>query len=245
MKKCANCGFESDGKYCPECGQEVAPKRMTVKLVFKDSTHKFYHLENPSINTIIQLIKRPGITARNYINGIRKSLVKPYKFFLSWQTIHVSCFHWLSKNYFEYVNLTGNSDVQSKKGLTQTQNLINENIKYFDYLIPLFFALIFYLFYRKKTGINFAESLSVSFYWISITLIFSTIFMFLSLIYIKLWTFPIIINIIFLTYATMRFSGNLKFSGVIKGLSIVVLSYAIYLILASSIILIYLNYFQK
>jgi hypothetical protein len=245
MIKCVNCGAESAGKYCPGCGQEVAPKRMTVRLVFKDSTHKLLHLENPSINTIRQLIMWPGRTAKNYITGARKSLIKPYKFFLSWQTFHVLIFHWLSKNYFSYTNSVNQNNPDDKKELILMQQLIDQNIKYFDYLIPLFFAFFFYLFYRKKTGINFAESLSVSFYWISITLIISIIFMFLSLMYVKLWAVPIVFNIIFLTFASMRFSGSMKLSGAIKGLTAVILSYAVYLTLAVTLILAYVNNFHK
>jgi hypothetical protein len=245
MRKCRNCGFESSGTYCPECGQEVSPKRMTARLVFKDSTHKLLHLENPSINTIIQLIKWPGRTAKNYISGARKSLIKPYKFFLSWQTFHVLIFHWLSKNYFSYTNSASQNSPDDKKELMLMQQLVDQNIKYFDYLIPLFFALFFYLFYRKKTGINFAESLSVSFYWISVTLIFSIIFMFLSLLYVKLWSVPIIFDIIFLTFASMRFSGNMKLSGALKGLTTAILTYAVFLALVVTIILVYVNYFHK
>ena len=242
MKKCRNCGFESDGKYCPECGQEVAPERITVKLVFKDSKHKFFNLENPSINTFRQLIMYPGITAKNYIAGARKSLIKPYKFFLSWQTIHVLIFHWLSKNYYEAQIANNTDSFSDKKELIQMQQIITNNIKYFDYLIPLFFALIIHWFYRKRTAVNFAESLSVSFYWISITLIISIIFMLFSLIYIKLWTVSIIINVIYLTFALMRFSDNMKFSGALKGVCTVVISYTVYLLTAFFIVYLYLSF---
>lgn len=245
MKKCKNCGIESGGKYCPDCGQEVSPKRMTVKLVFKDSTHKFLHWENPSLNTIRQLLIWPGKTAKNYLSGAKKSLIKPYKFFLSWQTLHVLIFHWLSKNYFSYLNEGKRLNTPENKENLMIQQILSDNIKYFDYLIPLFFAFFFYIFYRRKTGINFAESLSVSFYWISITLIFSIIFMFLSLIYIKFWTTAIIVNIVFLTFAVMRFTGNMKFKGALKGTVMVILSYASYLLVAILIILAYVMYFHK
>jgi len=245
MKKCRNCGFESEYKFCPDCGQEVTPNRMTVRLVFKDSTHRFLHWENPSLNTIRQLLIWPGRTAKNYISGAKKSLIKPYKFFLSWQTMHVLIFHWLSKNYFDYINEGKKINTPDGKESVLVQQIMSDNIKYFDYLIPLFFAFFFYLFYRKKTGINFAECLSVSFYWISVTLIFSILFMFLSLIYVKLWAAAVIINIVFLTFASMRFSGNMKFSGAAKGAGVVILSYAAYLFIASLIILAYVNYFHK
>jgi len=245
MKKCKNCGFDSESKYCPECGQEVSPKRMTVKLVFKDSTHKLMHWENPSLNTIRQLLMWPGRTAKNYISGAKKSLIKPYKFFLSWQTAHVLIFHWLSRNYFNYINEGKELNTAEKRESVMIQQIMSDNIKYFDYLLPLFFAFFFYIFYRKKAGINFAESLSVSFYWISITLIFSIMFMFLSLIYIKLWTSAIILNTIFLTFASMRFTGEMKFKGAAKGFAMVILSYASYLLFAMLIIIAYVNYFQK
>ncbi|MBI5404272.1 MAG: DUF3667 domain-containing protein [Ignavibacteriae bacterium] len=245
MNKCKNCGIESGGTYCPECGQEVEPKRMTVKLVFKDSTHKFLHWENPSLNTIRQLLMWPGRTAKNYISGAKKSLIKPYKFFLSWQTIHVIFFHWLSKNYFNYQIATSDYNPAERKEMQMIQQIMNENIKDFDYLLPLFFAYIFYLFYRKKTGINFAESLSVSFYWISVTLIFSIIFMLLSLIYVKLWVVPIFINLIFLTFASIRLSGDMKLSGALKGLTVVILSYAMYLTFVVTLILVFEYNFHK
>jgi len=245
MKKCINCGFESDFKYCPKCGENIDIKRLNIKAIFRDGTHRIFHWENPSLNTIRLLLTKPGTTTKNYISGIRKSVIKPYKFFLSFQTLHVLIFHWLNKYYFDYTNSATISTESSQKEIIHIQQLLDANVKYFDYLIPVFFAFFFFLFYKKKTGVNFAESLAASFYWISITLIFSILCMFLSFLYIRLWNAAIIINSVYLVIAILQFVNVYNFKEVLKSTVTVILSYLTFLIFVSIIILLYTNYYQK
>ena len=34
MKKCSNCGYEGNGSFCPECGNEMKAKRNSKRLLF-------------------------------------------------------------------------------------------------------------------------------------------------------------------------------------------------------------------
>lgn len=237
--------MESAGNYCPECGQEIEIKRLDVKSIFKDGTHRFLHWENPSLNTFKKMFTNPGQAAKDYIAGLRKSVIKPYKYFLTIQTLHVLFFHSLSKNYFEYQNYTNSGTATTEKDVMQMQQLISSNIKYFDYFIPLFFALYAYLFFKKKTGINYAESLALSFYWVGTSLLISVLFMLLSLIDIRMWNGAILINIVYLIIAGMQFTKMRKMKGILTSAAVVVLSYLTYLAFATSIILIYLSLFSK
>jgi hypothetical protein len=239
MKNCTNCGEESDGKYCHNCGQEIEIKRLEVKTIFKDVTHGILHWENSILKTFKKLLFKPGDTVRNYISGRRKLYVKPFTYFIFIQTVYVVFFHRMSGKYFAFLNFTITDPESMHEKVQQMQNMVSTYINYFNYFMPIFFALFFYLFFRKKTGVNYAESIAISFYWIGTTLIFGIALMMLSLIEIRIWNARIIVNIIFLLFAILQFTGLHNPKSVIKGIITVILSYITYATFVGLILLIY------
>jgi hypothetical protein len=239
MKKCLNCGAESDGKYCPECGQEIEIKRLEVKTIFHDVTHGILHWENSILKTFRQMLFNPGGIAKAYISGQRKSIVKPFTYFIFIQTVYVLFFHWMSGQYFAFLNFTINNPVSMQEKTEQMQHLINAYINYLNYFMPLFFALYFFLFYKKKTGVNYAESIALSFYWVGTTLVFGIALMLLSLIDIRIWNARFFVNFIFLVFAILQFTKLPKLKGFFKSALMVFLSYFSYALFISLILFVY------
>lgn len=244
MEKCTNCGNEFEGKYCHHCGQERV-KRIEVRSIVHDVIHSIVHWENSVLKTFINLLKNPGKTVKDYISGKRRSFVKPFSYFISIQTLFVIVFHRMSEKYFAFLNVNVKSD--SEKVLirvTDIQHLVGQYINYLNYIMPLIFAFYFYLFFRKKTGINYAESLAVSLYWVGTTLVFSIALMLLSLIDIRTWNARFFVNIFFYVFAIITFSGVSKWKAIFKGVTVTLLSYITFVLLVTILILVYLYFVE-
>ncbi len=245
MEKCLNCGAESAGKYCPDCGQEIEFKRLEVKTIFHDVTHGILHWENSILKTFKQILLKPGDTVKYYISGQRKSVVKPFTYFIFIQTVYVLIFHWMSGQYFAFLNFTINSAGTMQEKIIQMQHAINAYINYFNYFMPVFFALYFFLFYKKKTGINYAESIALSFYWIGTTLVFGIVLMLLSLIDIRIWNARLLLNFIYLVFAIMQFAKMPKFKGILKSVLMVFLSYFTFAAFVSVVLFVYFYFLAR
>jgi Protein of unknown function (DUF3667) len=226
MAKCKNCGAESPGRYCIECGQELDPKRLAVKTILHDVTHGILHWENSILKTLKHLILKPGNTAKDYISGKRKAYVKPFSYFIFMQTLFVIVFHLMSDRYFAFMNVTfkSSSDTMQTK-VMEIQHLVSNYVNYLNYFMPVVFAFYLYLFFRKRTGINYAEAMAASFYWVGTTLVFSIILMLLAVFDIRVWNARFLISILFYIFAIVQFSGMPKLRGAAKGIILTFLSY--------------------
>ena len=86
---CLNCGTEISDQFCPHCGQKKEVKKLTWHSLVNEVTHFFSHIEEGFIKTSLQLVYRPGITIREYLEGKRKKYYKPVGLFLVWVTIFI------------------------------------------------------------------------------------------------------------------------------------------------------------
>jgi hypothetical protein len=238
VSACLNCGVEISSKYCPHCGQEKIVARLKVTAIMHDVTHGIFHWDNSILRTFRLLLTEPGYFVKDYINGKRKSFVKPFSFFLFFLTIYVLLYHWLSGRFFSFFT---SSFVHTGKlsMIVKIQHLVNTNINYLYFVFPLAVAFILFLFLKKKTGINYAEALVFSFYAFAMILIFSIAVMLLAIIDIRIWNLRPVVIIIYLPYAVMQFSGYAKVKGFVIGGIAVLLSYLIFMISVSILIFVY------
>lgn len=71
-KRCMNCGHSVSDEYCAHCGQKSDTARITPVLFIKnDVLGSIWHVEARFLNTLKEILIRPGITATNYISGKR------------------------------------------------------------------------------------------------------------------------------------------------------------------------------
>lgn len=81
IQTCKSCGNEGTGKYCNNCGQAYATKRLSLKNLLHDVFHFFTHLEKGFGYTLKQLIVAPGFMQREYVEGKRSRHQKPFSMF--------------------------------------------------------------------------------------------------------------------------------------------------------------------
>src|SRR5438477_480205 len=248
MEKCLNCGAELTGKYCSNCGQERIAGRMEVKHIFKDVTHGIFHWESSIFNTFKELIVRPGKFLRNYIAGTRKPYVKPFSYFIFIQTVYVIIFHWLSDKYFAFVNATMTTSGEVTETMVtkihELQHFVTSNINYLNFLLPVIAAFYIKLFFKKKTEINYAESIVIALYINGTILFFAILLMPLTLLNSNIWSLRLLINLVYTIVVLVQFSGYPKFTGIIRAFFATMLSYLTLIIIVGILIICYLQYFK-
>lgn len=77
MIECKNCGTAFEGKFCPNCSQKAATHRLTLGHFIHETTHALTHTDKGILLLIKELFVRPGIVAREYVEGKRKKYFNP------------------------------------------------------------------------------------------------------------------------------------------------------------------------
>lgn len=75
--RCTNCGTPVDDAFCPHCGQEVGPARLTVRHFLAHNLRKLFSIEDGFFYTSFLLLFKPWAVIRNYINGHRIPYTSP------------------------------------------------------------------------------------------------------------------------------------------------------------------------
>src|SRR5689334_22690171 len=110
MKHCKNCGAKSDGSYCSNCGQKIKIERITFNYIWHAFFHFFTHLEKGFLYTSVQMLRAPGKTTKEFIEGKRIRHQPPVSYFLIWITAYILLLYFYEKvigqnvviNYREY-----------------------------------------------------------------------------------------------------------------------------------------------
>ena len=81
---CLNCNYEvkTENKYCPNCGQENADKRISLKLLLKDSFETAFNFESRFFQTIPYFLFFPGKLTNEFLAGKRVRYMHPFKIYL-------------------------------------------------------------------------------------------------------------------------------------------------------------------
>lgn len=84
-KICKNCDYpmDSSNKFCSNCGQLDLLKKISIFDFIQDFFSNFYAFDSKLLTSIRYLFLKPGIMAKEYINGRRLKFVNPFKLLLS------------------------------------------------------------------------------------------------------------------------------------------------------------------
>ena len=81
-KICRNCGAETHGRYCHECGQDVfAGTEQPIVNLAGEVLENAFALDAKAPKTILYLLFRPGFLSEEYRNGRINRYVSPVKLF--------------------------------------------------------------------------------------------------------------------------------------------------------------------
>jgi len=205
---CRNCGAQTVGRYCHECGQDIhaGAKQSTIKLIGQ-ALESLFALDGKTPRTLALLMIRPGFLSEEYHAGKVSKYVHPVKLF------------WMATLIFfalliAFVSL-GGENMQIKVGGENMDNtmFINYFFKYAPYLsflfIPIFALLLTLFFWRKKYYYMYHMIFTLHFH--TFLWIFLSLLMIISMFTMNL-KFPVWLRLIlfftpgvYLTVALRRF----------------------------------------
>jgi len=80
--KCLNCGYEFQGHFCPDCGQEVAEFNRPFGFVIYDFMGNFFAFDTRFLRTFKYLLFYPGYLSKEFIAGRRARYSPPFRIFV-------------------------------------------------------------------------------------------------------------------------------------------------------------------
>src|SRR6476660_10177051 len=152
--ECLNCGkeFTRTDNYCRSCGQVTTVSRLQTNHILHNFAHAFTHTDKGFFYLIPQLLVKPGIIAREYNEGKRKSYFSPFTFMIlivAINTFLVATFSLMSP--------------ELTKRKNPIDNFLNQHFNIIIFMALPIMAFFTNILFREK-HINFAESMVIGCY---------------------------------------------------------------------------------
>lgn len=200
---CLNCNEDLNPaqKFCSSCGQKANIYRLTTKEIFHQALHAITHADKGLFSVIKDLAIKPGIVAKEYIEGKRKKYFNPYSLLVivtgivlvissNFQIFGYSV-NKVSPKDTVYSNSnapTRNSDImvnRAKEGYlrrsAQFTSFVNNHSNVVLFISTPFLSFFLWLFYRKRK-MFYAEHLTSMAFFNSFMLMYTAL-IFAPLIY--------------------------------------------------------------
>jgi hypothetical protein len=232
---CKNCGADLDGVFCRNCGQKADIHAISFSYLTHEAIHALTHTDKGFLFLIKDLLLKPGIVAKEYIEGKRKKYFNPLSFFVITSALHA---YFVTKTgYFSASESSGTSSGRKMPSwIADALRYSNEHGRLLQFLliIPLL-ALLTWIFFRKPRR-NLAE-LSVLFAFIVgesnvlRILVFIPVFLlFPELGRTNVYTFEVVL-LVYITVALKQFYNQNIIVTAIKSLLIMVFMIVFYWVL--------------
>ena len=170
MVTCKNCRHKFQGSFCNHCGQTADTHKLSLHYIWHDLQHGLFHFDNGIFYTIKQLLKRPGFTIREFIEGKRVHHSKPFSFVVILATLYGLLYHYFINNLFDVEPIRTRENIVSAY-----EKVIQWNLDHLAYTVLLLIMTTTIASYQvfKKQGYNIAEHLVLNTYYRSLELIIS------------------------------------------------------------------------
>ena len=144
---CLNCANLVTDNFCGNCGQKKY-KRIDKKYIWDELQYTVLHTNKGFLYSVKNILKNPGKTAKDFINGNRVNHYKPILLVFVLNGISALIF-------FKFLNAKESMDVMMPKQTIDSNamgNMLSFMASYFSFLIILcipFFALTTKIAFRK------------------------------------------------------------------------------------------------
>jgi hypothetical protein len=239
---CKNCQTAFEGKFCPNCSQKADTHRFSLMHFGHELVHAITHTDKGILYLIKELFIRPGIVAREYMEGKRKKYFNPITFLLIMMALQIyasrktdifTAYITANENFVQSItpkNSTQNNEsLKGLRDLKEKSPKLLENSKLMTFLFIPVMALASWLFFWKS-GFNYAENLILN-----ILIQGQSNLLFLIVGIIPFLLFPSIVGIIlavqqfvvwvYSMIAYMQFYQQRKWVTVLKGSAVMILYY--------------------
>jgi len=255
---CLNCSapLETDQLFCGICGQKADTLRLTLRHFFHEFFHAFTHTDKGIFHLLKGMATKPGIVAREYIEGKRKKYFNPYTFFIIMMGIYV-----LSNQYFssDAKNVPVPESILRIPNEKAKANAIGmfkrgQNIRVFTskngnlmsmIAIPTI-AFVFWLAYRKRRY-NYAEHLTANLMFTTFANLAFTIIVFPWQYFAKGTAMEggavgigLLLQMVYYTWAYSGFLQVKTFGGVVKAFFVAFLGILVWTVFWMTVMAIYI-----
>ena len=80
-KNCRNCDAQLVGPYCHQCGQQYFDRVMTTREYIRDVAQRVYRFDGTFWRTIVKSFQSTGSLANAYLQGRRRGILDPVRYF--------------------------------------------------------------------------------------------------------------------------------------------------------------------
>lgn len=150
MTNCKSCNTLINEKFCANCGQPAALKRIDRHYISHEIQH-LLHFEKGFLFTVKELLTGPGKGIREYLTDNRSRFIKPIPFL-----IFTSLIYTLINNYFHIETSIINADsngmqtaVMKKSAVNTLMTWVQGHYGYANILMGALIALLLKVFFRK------------------------------------------------------------------------------------------------
>lgn len=169
--RCLNCGAELHGKYCSNCGQAAATHKFSVGHIFShDLAHGVFHLDRGFFYTVKEIIRRPGVAIREYIEGKRVNHYNYFAFIILLAAMNHVVMTSLGVTMSDILGVP-------KEGRDIVEGVMHYTLQYQKLIIfcSIPFAAVCSFIFFRKAPINYAEHLVLNAYLQGALLLIQTI----------------------------------------------------------------------
>jgi hypothetical protein len=181
---CKNCEYEIALNFCSNCGQKKM-KRIDQTYLKDEFQYTFLHMNKGFFYSIKQLVKNPGKTAREFVEGNRVNHYKPILlvFFLSGIVAFLTNTLIHPEEIYKIYNAQQMANVPENAEIVKSMNdsmssAIGFMMKYYSLLTLLvvvpFMSLCTWIAYRKW-GYNFYENIVINSYYYSLLMVLTIV----------------------------------------------------------------------
>jgi hypothetical protein len=173
---CSNCDGSVTIHYCPSCGQKKY-RRIDKKYLVEEIQYTLLHVNKGFLYSVKSLLRNPGKTAREYIEGSRVNHYKP----ILLAVLTSGLYAFISMKLIDPAAIYAQSDPQTAQ---ETKGIADFMLHYWNFitlaLIPLFAILTRFVFRKQEE--NYFEHIVMNAYMQSLfSILYIVIFIPVSL----------------------------------------------------------------
>lgn len=165
--KCINCGTSVQGKFCQECGQKTAVKRINLREGWNDFWGRVYGFDGMLPRTLRDLTIRPGHATREFLKGNRVKYYGPVGYFFFVIGLYAIVMSILKIESQEVIRAMGldfaKPGTAPEQFNRQMVPWINDNQRLISFLMIPFYVFGATLFFRREK-LNYLEHSVLIFY---------------------------------------------------------------------------------
>lgn len=151
---CISCKYQHDEKFCPNCGEHSAVKKITFSSILKDTFSTITNMDKGFLFNLKKLTTNPHEIITNYILGKRKKIYNPISFLILSVAIYL-----IGESFIKFPARESNHDSPVFSVGYAAGHFIFTHAKYFWILAIIWLSLSTKLIFSKY---NYAEHIIIS-----------------------------------------------------------------------------------